>query len=201
MTFMAAMSLVLIGLTTWGVLSRQFSSCLRTRKNSSTKSFASLLVGVMTRVDVSSGKGEMVMRRYILPPSELEKIIEHVFSAIPKEACGLLLARDSARNSILSFIGLPSSGNSEYSFRIKDISICQIANSLRGSKTRICGCVHSHIRGRAKPSLVDCESSKGQCLIWMIYSVRYQELNLFEWCETGFRKIHLRIGGVAQKQL
>lgn len=132
-------------------------------------------------------------RLFLLPLAEIRNFLRHVFAALPNEASGLLLGHESGRHTVLSFAGQSCSDNKPHSFRIGEAVIRQVAASLRGSKVRICGCAHSHTRGRAFPSPRDCESAKGDCLLWMIYSVPRRDLNLFEWDGKAFGRVRFRI--------
>src|SRR6202051_3066050 len=118
---------------------------------------------------------------HILPTAQIEHLLTHVRAAFPREASGLLLRRDFKRFTILSVAGTSSTDNTPLSFRIRDGAIEKIAESLRGSDTRICGCFHSHVLGKAYPSSHDCAATKESGDLWLIYSVRFRDLHLYRW--------------------
>ncbi|MBI4539227.1 MAG: Mov34/MPN/PAD-1 family protein [Gemmatimonadetes bacterium] len=130
---------------------------------------------------------------YLLPIDQIEQFLTHVQAAFPREASGLLLRREWKRFTVLSFVATSSEENTRLSFRIRDAAINTIAESLRASGTRICGCAHSHNFGKAFPSSHDCAATKGPCTLWMIYSVPRRDLKLFVWDGTTFHKERFRI--------
>jgi proteasome lid subunit RPN8/RPN11 len=130
---------------------------------------------------------------YLFPISQLERFLKHIRAALPREASGLLLGREWGRFTVLSFAGTSSEENTPSSFRIRDAAIERVAESLQGSGMRICGCAHSHNFGRAFPSRYDCAAEKGDCILWMIYSVPRRDLNLFVWDGASFNKERFRI--------
>ena len=125
---------------------------------------------------------------YLIPTDEVEKILMHVEAAFPREASGLLLRREFKQFTLLSVVGTPIEENTPLSFRIRGAGIKKIAESLRGSGTRTCGCFHSHVVGGACPSRRDCAARKEPGDLWLIYSVRFRNLNLFRWDGKRFKR-------------
>lgn len=125
---------------------------------------------------------------YILSIHEIEKLLTSAQTAFPREASGLLLRREFKRFTVLSLAVTSSEENTPLSFRIRDAAIDEIAESLRGSGTTICGCFHSHVVGPARPSNRDCAATKEPGDLWLIYSVRFRNLNLFGWNGMTFQK-------------
>lgn len=125
---------------------------------------------------------------HILSIHEIEKLLTSVQTAFPQEASGLLLRREFKRFTVLSLTVTSSEENTPLSFRIRDAAIDEIAESLRGSDTTICGCFHSHVVGPARPSSSDCAGTKKPGELWLIYSVRFRNLNLFGWDGMTFQK-------------
>ena len=125
---------------------------------------------------------------YLLPTAQIEHLLLHAQAALPREAAGLLLRRDFKRFAILSVVGTSSMENTLISFRIRDAAIKKIAESLQGSGTTICGCFHSHVVGAARPSSHDSAATKEAGDLWLIYSVRFRDLNLYRWDGTTFQK-------------
>ena len=130
---------------------------------------------------------------YLLPIDQIEQLLTHVKAAFPREASGLLLRRELRRFSVLSIAGTSSEENTLISFRIRDAAIDKIVASLRGSDKKICGCFHSHVVGPARPSSRDCDASKEPGDLWLIYSLRFRDLNLFGWDGLAFQKERFRI--------
>lgn len=125
---------------------------------------------------------------YLLPIDQIDQLLTCVQAAFPREASGLLLRREFRRFTVLSVAGTSSEENTLFSFRIRDAAIDKIAESLRGSGTRIGGCFHSHVVGAARPSSRDCAATKEPGDLWLIYSVRFRNLNLFGWDGMTFQK-------------
>jgi len=130
---------------------------------------------------------------YIFPYDQLKEFLSHVDRVFPKEASGLLLGNEFKQFTILSFVADSCSENTACSFRIKAETMQKVARSLRGSTTKLLGCAHSHPKGAAFPSPMDREGATDACFLWMIYSVRRRELNLFEWDKRKFNKVRFRI--------
>ena len=130
---------------------------------------------------------------YILPVDQLERLLACVDDAFPCEAAGLLLGRQVGRHTVLTINYMSSTDNTPLSFRIRDADIVQVASSLKGSETNICGCFHSHVLGDARPSRADREGAKEFGNLWLIYSMRFRRLKLFRWQGTAFTGEHFRI--------
>ncbi len=130
---------------------------------------------------------------YIIPLDQIERLLECVDDAFPSEAAGLLLESQVGRSTVLTIASTGSSENTPLSFRIKDAAIAQVAESLRGSATKICGCFHSHVLGDARPSRTDRVGARGFGELWLIYSVRFRRLNLFRWGGAEFRRERFRV--------
>lgn len=124
---------------------------------------------------------------YVFPINQFEQLLVCVQEAFPREASGLLLRQEFKRFKVLSVAGTSSEENTLHSFRIRNAAIDKIAVSLRGSGTRICGCFHTHI-GVARPSRHDRAATKEPGDLWLIYSVRFRNLNLFKWDGMTFKK-------------
>lgn len=130
---------------------------------------------------------------FILPVNQIQEFLSYSQEAFPCEASGLLLRRDIRRFTVLTFVRTRSDENTPFSFRITDSDIQKISESLVDSHTRIGGCAHSHPFGRAAPSSIDSAASKEPGDLWLIYSLRFRHLNLFQWNLTSFQKVNFRI--------
>ena len=125
---------------------------------------------------------------FLVPIDQIEQLLAHAHAALPREASGMLAQRVADRFAVLSVVGASSDENSLRSFRIRDSFIETVEKSLRGSGTTICGCFHSHVLGSAYPSKLDSAGPKKQGELWLIYSVRFRQLHLFEWNGVAFRR-------------
>ena len=130
---------------------------------------------------------------YLLEIAQLQKMVNHIEKAIPCEAAGIILAKEYKQHTYLSFVETSVEENTLLSFRIRDKAINEIAESVKGTRLRICGCFHSHILGPALPSSYDCLTPKKKGELWLIYSVRFLDINIFSWIGTSFRREHFRI--------
>lgn len=136
---------------------------------------------------------------YIIGVGSISSILENVRSAFPREASGMLLGEGSAGATILSICPTRCDENTPVSFRIRDETIRNIEESLRGVDVRIRGCFHSHILGAARPSKYDRAGSKAAGDLWLIFSVRFNELRLFEWDGNAFQRKCFRISSSTRK--
>lgn len=108
----------------------------------------------------------------------------------------MLLGEGSARATILSVCATRSDENTLVSFRIRDETIRKIENSLRSGDVQIRGCFHSHIAGAARPSKYDRKGAKDVGDLWLIFSVGFHELRLFEWDGIAFQRKRFRISSL-----
>lgn len=125
---------------------------------------------------------------FLVPIDRIEQLVAHAHAALPREASGLLAQRLVDGFAVLSVVIASSDENSLCSFRIRDSFIEKVEKFLSGSKTRICGCFHSHVLGPAYPSKLDSAGPKKRGELWLIYSVRFRQLHLFEWNGVAFRR-------------
>lgn len=131
--------------------------------------------------------------KYFIGAENISAILENVRSAFPREASGLVLGQEFGRRTVLCVHATRSDENTLVSFRIRDETIRRIAQSLLNVRLRIRGCFHSHIIGAARPSRYDCLVAKAAGDLWLIYSVRFQDLRLFEWDGNAFKRIRFGI--------
>jgi hypothetical protein len=132
-------------------------------------------------------------RSYLISTLQVERFLAQVRAAFPREASGVLLGCDWRRYTLLTFVATPWEENTPRSFRIREEQIGRIAASVAGTGAQICGCAHSHGFGRACPSPRDAAAVKGQCTLWMIFSVPRRDLKLFAWEHGDFTRQRLRI--------
>jgi proteasome lid subunit RPN8/RPN11 len=130
---------------------------------------------------------------YLLRATQLAVLLDHVEAAFPTEAAGLLLREEIGRFTFLSVAPTPSCENTLTSFVIRDADIDKVADSLNSSPVKVGGCFHSHILGPARPSPRDVAGAGSSGGLWLIYSVRFRQLNLFHWNGSKFRKERLRV--------
>lgn len=130
---------------------------------------------------------------YLFPIDQVGELLACTKAALPREGAGLLLRREFKRFTVLSVAATSNEENTLLSFRIRDVAISKIAESLIDSGTKICGCFHSHVLGAARPSKRDCAATKKRGDLWLIYSVRFCNLNLFSWDGATFQKERYRI--------
>jgi proteasome lid subunit RPN8/RPN11 len=122
----------------------------------------------------------------------LGDLLRNSRSAYPKEASGVLIGAERGHATRLSVIETPSEENTHLSFIIRDQALRRIAQSL-GKSSRICGCFHSHVLGPARPSKRDCASHKASGDLWLIHSLRFQDLKLFIWDGAKFNRTRFRV--------
>lgn len=133
------------------------------------------------------------MLRTVISVDQFHLLLKHVFDSFPKEASGLILKQEFRTNMILSVVCTSNKENNPFMFRIKESTIESVSNSIEKSGKKICGCFHSHIIGRAKPSIYDHLAKKKPGDLWLIYSIKFSELKLFKWNGNTFDKVRFRI--------
>jgi proteasome lid subunit RPN8/RPN11 len=130
---------------------------------------------------------------YILFDTELRRLRAAAMSALPCEASGVLIRKESRRETILSLVVTASDRNTPRSFMIGRETIRNIQRTLIGSSSSVCGCFHTHILGTPWHSRRDRTEPKPTGDLWLIYSVRFREFELFEWDGNEFQRMRLRI--------
>ncbi len=129
---------------------------------------------------------------YTLSADQLNYFLKHIKESYPKEGSGLLAGCSCENYRKLSFHGTPTEHNTAKSFRIKTSTIAEVSRSLEPG-LEVCGCAHSHNYGPAIPSKKDFLANKDKCILWLIYSVPYKQLNLFEWKGDTFEQVEFEI--------
>jgi len=130
---------------------------------------------------------------FIIKIYQLKQIVRFINNSFPKEAAGIIIADKFSTNFILTFVETSTKENTWFTFRIRDGEIKKIENSISETNKRICGCFHSHTIGQASPSRLDCEAKKKIGDLWLIYSVKFLEFNLYKWNGKSFQKVSFRV--------
>src|ERR1041385_7294097 len=126
---------------------------------------------------------------YVLFDSEVRRLCEAARTALPCEASGILIRENRRREAVLSLVVTSSDRNTPRSFRIARETIRNTERALSGSSARICGCFHSHVLVSAWPSRRDHAGPKRIGDLWLIYSLRFRGLELFEWDGSEFQRM------------
>jgi proteasome lid subunit RPN8/RPN11 len=129
---------------------------------------------------------------FFLFKSDIDLLWEGVRAAFPREASGVLMREETSTGTVLSLRMTSHHENTPLSFVIRDHTLSEIETSLAGTGKRMCGCVHSHVVGRAWPSRRDSSGTKTIGELWLIYSLSARSLRLFEWDGTMFRRQPVR---------
>lgn len=125
---------------------------------------------------------------YLIALDQVDRIVGYASAVVPREACGLLVRTEARRGSLLSIIPTSIEDNTPISFRIRVRTIEEIKESLKGSKSKVCGCFHSHVVGRARPSKGDRAGVKEPGELWLIYAVQLRTLRLYAWNGNIFQR-------------
>ena len=129
---------------------------------------------------------------YVIGGATIVAISQHARDAFPREAAGLLIGRRRDSATALSVYPTPIDENTLLSFKIRDTTIRSVRERLNGGAT-IRGCFHSHLVGAARPSKHDRAGAQTPGDLWLIYSLRFHELKLYEWDGERFHRRRFRI--------
>ena len=93
-------------------------------------------------------------RRFVLPRSVREAIVDHARHDQPLECCGLLLGHGTR---IVAAVPMRNVLASPTSFRIDDQAHISLRRAIRGAvpPVELIGVYHSHPAGPARPSVTD----------------------------------------------
>lgn len=130
---------------------------------------------------------------YAFEDHNIGELVQLAKGAYPREASGLLFKRRVRGYTLLSFVGTSCEDNTPLSFRITDAAIDGVVQSLGASNAELCGVGHSHTIGPSRLSLQDQSAAKARGDLWLIYSLRFKTLALFEWSGGAFRRRRFRI--------
>ena len=116
-----------------------------------------------------------------LQKDTIKIIANEAIKHLPKEACGLIGAqRLSDGNINLVVFPVLNKSKKNNRFLISDQDILSIQKRCKSLGYSLCGCYHSHPKGRDIPSTKDilC-ASKSNLKVWAIYSVRLNRLSIY----------------------
>lgn len=130
---------------------------------------------------------------FFIPAAEFDSLRRAVLAALPREACGVLLREECDGGTLLSLRMTSHHENTPVTFVIRERTLRAVGASLAGTRRTICGCVHSHVIGRAWPSYRDSEGTRAAGELWLIYSFAMRNLRLFEWNGAAFQRRSFRI--------
>jgi proteasome lid subunit RPN8/RPN11 len=130
---------------------------------------------------------------YVLPYAQAERALLGAREALPNEASGVLLGRRRRREIELHLVLTSSAENTPASFIIRTATYREVQSSFAGSGLTVCGCFHAHPRGPSRPSERDRQAKKNIGDLWLIYSLNWRELKLFEWDGQDFERQRYRI--------
>ena len=121
----------------------------------------------------------------------LANLLRQARLAYPREACGLLVGAAARGGVRLSVLATETDRNTAVSFLIQDAAVERGQKALRSGET-LCGVFHSHILGPARPSRRDRAGARTPGELWLIYSLRFRDLKLYEWDGGQFTRKRLR---------
>src|SRR5262245_52318433 len=98
---------------------------------------------------------QSITMNLVLAPGILEQAIEHAKKAYPKEACGLLVGRNSADR----FIPAKNISPNALQYEMDPAELIGILRDLRETQEDLIAIFHSHPHGPAEPSKTDVERS------------------------------------------
>lgn len=109
----------------------------------------------------------------IVPSAHLRKIVHHVETDYPREACGLLVGRRDGQNCHVTRIDSSANLAPEplHRFEVDPALRFRLMRELRGSDLDIVGHYHSHPDGEAAPSPTDLSMAYEPEMIWLIVAV------------------------------
>ena len=88
-----------------------------------------------------------------LSPTILEQIIQHATATYPREACGLLVGRDSASR----FLPMKNIAASSAEYEMDPAELISAFRDIRQTGETLIAIFHSHPHGPAEPSRTDVQ--------------------------------------------
>ncbi len=104
----------------------------------------------------------------MLAPGLVEKMISHAKSALPAEACGLLVGHGS---NAMRLIRAQNVLASEVAYEIDPALLASTFRSIRDSGESLVAIFHSHPKGPAEPSSTDLERAYYPEVVHIIVSL------------------------------
>jgi proteasome lid subunit RPN8/RPN11 len=127
-----------------------------------------------------------------LEREQQRRLISAARRAHPREACGLLFAAADGSGR-LRLAPTASIRNTPLSFRIRTREITRLRDEHEAMGERLVGCFHSHLLSRPRPSPADAAGARRLGGLWLIYSVRWAQVALFQWTGIGFEPRPLQL--------
>ncbi len=127
---------------------------------------------------------------FVIEKTTLQFLRAFAVSALPKEACGVLVGQQQDEAYVLSVVPTTDRFNTRTSFTLRRRDIDAAARTL-APRQSVCGCFHSHPAGSAEPTPRDAAGAKADGDLWLIYAVRRRALGLFQWRDGAFQRLSL----------
>ena len=133
-----------------------------------------------------------MIEELVLPRAFRRQIAREAHAARPRECCGLIEGRiDGHHAEALAFHPARNVAAARDRFEIDPEAHFRLLRRLRGGKTALIGCYHSHPHGRAAPSKRDCAGAGESGFLWLIagFADDQTTLGAFVWEGACFRAV------------
>lgn len=133
----------------------------------------------------------MMHETVVVPPSFIEKMLDHAKSSKPNECCGVLGGRGSI---ITSVHPLKNQANSSTKFFAEPKDLIDAARKIRTHQEEMIGIYHSHPDCPAEPSQTDQQENEYPGSYYFIISLKDQEPDIQCYImneQRNFRRIEM----------
>ena len=128
-----------------------------------------------------------------IPAAALAQIRQLAATAMPREACGLLIGREEGEVSRLEAAENVATEPTRR-FEIDPRRLLQLHRGLRGGAEELIGHWHSHPDGPAVPSACDREMVADPAMVWLIIAAPSGEARAWRVVDNGFAEVPVEAG-------
>lgn len=127
------------------------------------------------------------MSAITIPQSFSDALVELAEQGAPKEMCALLVGKRDDMNTIITDIILVDNvdKNPQTRFSIASEDLLEGYKLAQSNGEDIVGIFHSHPKSEAKPSKTDIQYMTANPVVWVIHSVRDNEMRAYTLDKSG----------------
>lgn len=136
----------------------------------------------------------MIATKHIRLPRELIKaMVEHAFTELPNECCGLLLGREGTIEHIIPMKSNPPAPDAYFMDPLQQV---EVFTKMEARGEALLGIYHSHPAGPATPSGADLQLAYHPDTVYFIISLADREkpeVRGFMLAERAFKEVELAL--------